>query len=124
MEHIETLYMLEIKDITSYISTELPGIANEYNYTQLLDRWHDAIIGNGLTKAIYQLTGENYVDNAYRLDLNHIADPSLHELQWWVDNQIYYMLINHQLSFSRVVRVKYMTAQNTLLLVVIRKSGV
>lgn len=124
MEHIETLYILEIKDIVSYIATELPSVANEYNYTQLLDRWQDAIIGNGLTKAIYQLTGENYVDNAYRLDLNHIADPCLNELQWWVDHQIYYMLINHQLSFSRVVRVKYMTTQNTLMLVVIRKSGV
>ena len=121
MRYLETMYLLDIKDIWNYLEQELPAFASEFFYQNLeLDYICDVMIYSGLQQVAKHITGRDVIERTYDHDLLRIADQQLSDVKWYVARNLFNTLTHHHVSLDKAIRIKYIASRTALVIVVIR----
>lgn len=118
MNGMDTMYMLGITDIISYLDIQLPfhvkrdmlGWINESDM-------YEHFIGHALSEAVFVLTGRRLCRINY---FNDACKNCYDELRVQMVSNIVSMLLANKVNFDNALRVKYLVSRLALVVVVVR----
>lgn len=115
---MDTMYMLGITDIISYLDIQLPF----YVKREML-RWisevdmYEHFIGHALNEAVFIMTGKELCRVNY---YNDACDNCYDALRAQMVSNIMNTLIANKVNFDNAIRVKYLVSRLALVIVVVR----
>lgn len=118
MRYMETIYMLDIKDIWHALETRVPQYIIQHRIPLKISEVIEVLLEQAFEQAIYSLTGQ------YLARKNYIHDACIipySEIGHILENMLKEEIVQHKISLVGVTGIRHLVSRTGLVILAIRE---